>query len=173
MRGLLAVAASLMVMVGGAGAAAADPALSPAVPADGQEVIVDRDPDAISTRSANGCTLSNAGILGSSCVYVNGESDRVNYIQAYIEIGTSFPPTVQPNICNKSYEFQYYRRGFTVPQTVVLSEGGCSVAIPGRQFRMTHHVNARLADGSTVCTRTKSNLSYNEWSPYACVYINA
>ncbi|OZE92913.1 hypothetical protein CH301_28310 [Rhodococcus sp. 15-1189-1-1a] len=123
-------------------------------------------------RSASGCTLSGGGFLSSNCVYVNGEGTYVNYMRATIEIGgSSLEPGV--NICNRAYEFQYYRQGFTAPITRVFNQTGCGISAPGLSYSYTHQVNLNLADGSTACTRTKSNLSFNEWSPYACVYILA
>lgn len=135
-------------------------------------VVDDVNPTPPRARSASGCTLSNGGFAALNCVYVNGESTYVNYMRASMDIGGSELGPVN-NICNRAYEFQYYRSGFTAPITRVFNQTGCGIAAPGLSYSYTHQVNLNLTDGSTACTRTKSNLSFNEWSPYACVYINA
>lgn len=177
-RALIAgCAAAAAVMFGSAGVAGADPVSSDS----GDVVVVDGVVDTIEpapprggvqARSADGCTLSNTGGASLNCVYVNGTGTYVNYMRARMELGGA-GLEVGDNVCNRGYEFQYYRQGFTAPRTFVYNQTGCAANLPGLAYSFTHQVNANLANGTTACTRTRSNLSDNEWSPYACVYILA
>lgn len=179
LAGLLASCAGAMLLAG-------SPAIAqPAVPPDTAEVIATTTPDQPSQLSANelaqadqgggqitpmsasGCTLAPGNFAAMNCIYVNGESDWVNYIRATYDTGGSPYPD---NLCNRAYEFQYYRAGYVNPVTIVNNQPGCG---PGGfvTYSNTLQVNARLQDGSTVCTRTKNSATDNEWAPYACIYI--
>lgn len=175
---LVCAAAVLSVWSVSLGTAVAQPAETDPQPGT---VVYDNIPDEVyptpprgdaQARDASGCTLAPGGFFSRNCIDVKGEGQFVNYIRATMEIGANDILPVN-NICDRAYEFQYYRPGFSSPITRVFNQPGCGIAAPGLTYSFTHQVNLTLKDGSTACTRTKSDLSFDEWSPYACVTISA
>jgi hypothetical protein len=175
---LVCAAAVLSVWSMSLGTAIAQPAETDPQP---ETVVYDNIPDEsyptpprgdVQARDASGCTLSPGGFAQMNCIEVKGEGTYVNYIRARMEIGANDILPVN-NICERAYEFQYYRQGWSSPITRVFNQPGCDLAGPGITFSFTHQVNLNLKDYSTACTRTKSDLTFDEWSPYACVYIIA
>lgn len=122
----------------------------------------------ISARSANGCTAAPGNTGAMNCVYVNGSGTWVNYMRATMETGVSPWPQ---NLCDRGYEFQYYRKGYSTPVTKVFNQPGCTAISTVVTYSHTLQINADLEPGSTACTRTRNNHGFGAWSPYACVYI--